>query len=194
MGTLITGGMLMIVILILLVLGILYAIVQYNRLIRMRNQIDEGWAQIDVQLRRRFDLIPNLVETVKGYASHERETLEKVTQARAAVANAGSGVANQAEAQNMLTGALKSLFAVAEAYPDLKANQNFLALQEELAGTEGKIAYARQYYNDSVMQFNALQQTFPTNIIAGMFGFKEKEYFRIEEAAAREPVKVSFTK
>jgi LemA protein len=189
----ITTGILMIIFLILFILAILYAIVQYNRLIRLKNQIDEGWAQIDVQLRRRFDLIPNLVETVKGYAAHERETLEKVTQARSAVANAGADIAKQAEAQNILTGALKSLFAVAEAYPDLKANQNFLALQEELTGTEGKIAYARQYYNDTVMQFNALQQTFPTNIIAGMFGFKERQYFQIEEPAAREPVKVSFT-
>jgi len=189
----ITTGILMIIFLIIFILAILFAIVQYNRLIRLKNQIDEGWAQIDVQLRRRFDLIPNLVETVKGYAAHERETFEKVTQARSAVANAGADVAKQAEAQNILTGALKSLFAVAEAYPDLKANQNFLALQEELTGTEGKIAYARQYYNDTVMQFNALQQTFPTNVIAGMFGFKERQYFQIEEPAAREPVKVSFT-
>jgi LemA protein len=189
----ITTGILMIIFLIIFILAILFAIVQYNRLIRLKNQIDEGWAQIDVQLRRRFDLIPNLVETVKGYAAHERETFEKVTQARSAVTNAGADVAKQAEAQNILTGALKSLFAVAEAYPDLKANQNFLALQEELTGTEGKIAYARQYYNDTVMQFNALQQTFPTNVIAGMFGFKERQYFQIEEPAAREPVKVSFT-
>jgi LemA protein len=170
---------------------VLMAIGMYNSLVTLRNRCDNGWSQIDVQLRRRYDLIPNLVETVKGYAKHEREVFEKVTQARAAAANA-QGVKAQAEADNMLTGALKSLFAVAEAYPDLKANQNFLMLQEELAGTEGKIAYARQFYNDTVMKFNMKQQVFPSNIIANMFGFKTREYFQIEEEIAKGPVKVQF--
>jgi LemA protein len=146
---------------------------------------------VDVQLRRRYDLIPNLVETVKGYAKHEAGTFEKVTEARSKAINAGT-VKEQGQAENMLTGALKSLFAVVENYPDLKANQNFLMLQEELAGTEGKIAYARQFYNDIVMKFNLRQQVFPSNIIANMFSFKEKEYFEIEEEEAREPVKVKF--
>jgi LemA protein len=167
------------------------AIGMYNSLVTLRNRCDNGWSQIDVQLRRRYDLIPNLVETVKGYAKHEREVFEKVTQARAAAASA-QGVKAQAEADNMLTGALKSLFAVAEAYPDLKANQNFLMLQEELAGTESKIAYARQFYNDTVMKFNMKQQVFPSNIIANMFGFKPRDYFQIEEEIAKGPVKVQF--
>jgi len=163
----------------------------YNGLIRLRNRSDNAWAQVDVQLRRRYDLIPNLVETVKGYAAHEKETFQKVTEARAQAINAGT-VAEQGKAENMLTGALKSLFAVVESYPDLKANQNFLMLQEELAGTEGKIAYARQFYNDTVMKFNTKQQVFPSNIVAGMFNFQEKEYFEIEEPEAKEPVKVEF--
>jgi LemA protein len=170
---------------------VLMAIGMYNSLVTLRNRCDNGWSQIDVQLRRRYDLIPNLVETVKGYAKHEREVFEKVTQARAAAANA-QGVKAQAEADNMLTGALKSLFAVAEAYPDLKANQNFLMLQEELAGTESKIAYARQFYNDTVMKFNMKQQVFPSNIIANMFGFKPRDYFQIEDEIAKGPVKVQF--
>jgi len=163
----------------------------YNGLIRLRNRSDNAWAQVDVQLRRRYDLIPNLVETVKGYAAHEKETFQKVTEARAQAINAGT-VAEQGKAENMLTGALKSLFAVVESYPDLKANQNFLMLQEELAGTEGKIAYARQFYNDTVMKFNTKQQVFPSNIVASMFNFQEKEYFEIEEPEAKEPVKVEF--
>jgi LemA protein len=163
----------------------------YNRLITLRNRCDNAWAQVDVQLRRRYDLIPNLVETVKGYAKHEREVLEKVTEARAKAINAQT-IKEQGEAENFLTGALKSLFAVVENYPDLKANQNFLMLQEELAGTESKIAYARQFYNDMVMKFNTKLQVFPSNIIARMFNFAEKDYFEIEEPAAREPVKVSF--
>ncbi|MFQ6108012.1 MAG: LemA family protein [Candidatus Aminicenantales bacterium] len=163
----------------------------YNRLINLRNRCDNAWAQVDVQLRRRYDLIPNLVETVKGYAKHEREVFEKVTEARSKAINAGT-VKEQGEAENMLTGALKSLFAVVENYPELKANQNFLMLQEELAGTEGKIAYARQFYNDSVMKFNVRQQVFPSNIVAKMFNFKEKEYFEIEEPEARAPVEVKF--
>ena len=163
----------------------------YNSLVVMRNRCDNGWAQVDVQLRRRYDLIPNLVESVKGYAKHEREVFQNVTEARASAINANT-VKDQAQAENMLSGALKTLFAVAENYPELKANQNFLLLQEELAGTEGKIAYARQFYNDTVMKFNAKQQVFPASIIARMFNFKEREYFEIEAPAAKEPVKVSF--
>lgn len=171
--------------LLILVIGI------YNTLIRLRNRCNNAWAQVDVQLRRRYDLIPNLMETVKGYAKHEREVFQKVTEARSKAINAGT-VKEQGAAENMLTGALKSLFAVVENYPDLKANQNFLMLQEELAGTEGKIAYARQFYNDMTMKFNVKQQVVPSNIIANMFNFKEKEYFEIEEPEAREPVKVKF--
>jgi LemA protein len=166
-------------------------IAMYNSLITLRNRCDNAWSQVDVQLRRRYDLIPNLVETVKGYAKHEREVFEKVTQARASAINAQT-VKDQSQAENALSGALKSLFAVAENYLDLKATQNFLMLQEELAGTEGKVAYSRQFYNDTVMKFNMRQQVFPSNIIAGMFGFKPRDYFQIEEDVARGPVKVSF--
>ena len=177
--------------LIIIAVIVIYVVGLYNSLVTLRNRCDNAWAQVDVQLKRRYDLIPNLVETVKGYAKHEREVFEKVTQARTA-AIAATGVKDQGVAENMLSGALKSLFAVAEAYPELKANQNFLMLQEELAGTESKIAYARQFYNDIVMKFNTKQQVFPSNIIAGMFQFKPKEYFEIEEPAAKEPVKVQF--
>ncbi len=177
--------------LIAIAVVIILAVGIYNSLVNLRNRCDNGWAQVDVQLRRRYDLIPNLVLTVKGYAKHEREVFQNVTEARAKAINAGT-VKDQGQAENMLTGALKSLFAVVENYPDLKANQNFLMLQEELAGTEGKIAYARQFYNDSVMKFNVKQQVFPSNIVANMFNFKEKEYFEIEEPAAREPVEVKF--
>lgn len=163
----------------------------YNRLVVLRNRVDNAWSQIDVQLRRRYDLIPNLVETVKGYASHESETFEKVTQARNMAVNAGS-VAEQGAAENMLTGALKSLFAVAEAYPELKANENFMMLQEELSGTESKIAYARQFYNDSVMSFNTAIQSFPANLIAGIFGFTARDYFEVELAEMREAPQVKF--
>lgn len=170
---------------------IVVAIGIYNSLIILRNRCDNSWAQVDVQLRRRYDLIPNLVETVKGYAKHEREVFQKVTEARTQAINAGT-VKEQGQAENMLSGALKTLFAVAENYPELKANQNFLMLQEELSGTESKIAYSRQFYNDTVMKFNAKQQVFPSNVIAKMFNFKEKEYFEIGEPEAKEPVKVSF--
>jgi LemA protein len=183
-GLLIALGAL-VVVLVVTVIGL------YNHFVTLRNRIDNAWHQIDVQLRRRYDLIPNLVETVKGYAAHERGTFEAVTQARAAAISA-KGVKEQAQAETMLTGALKTLFAVAEAYPDLKANQNFLALQEELTGTEGKIAFARQFYNDEVMQFNTAIQRFPGNIVASVFTFQAREYFEIEEAEAREPVKVKF--
>ncbi len=180
-------------IILLIILGVIivFVIGIYNALIQLRNRCENAWAQVDVQLRRRYDLIPNLVETVKGYAKHERELFQKVTEARASAINAGT-VKEQGQAENMLSGTLKSLFAVAENYPELKANQNFMMLQEELAGTEGKIAYARQFYNDMGMKFNTKQQVFPANIIAGMFNFLEREYFEIEEAEAKEPVKVEF--
>ena len=172
------------------VLLVLFLVMGYNKLVRLRNQVEAAWSQIDVQLRRRYDLIPNLVETVKGYAAHERETLESVTRARQQ-AMATEGVENQAQAENMLTQALRQLFAVAEAYPDLKANQNFLALQEELTGTEGRIAFSRQFYNERVLAYdNALEQ-FPSNILAGMFNFKEEGYFETEEAT-RDAVRVDF--
>ena len=171
-------------------LVLLYGLITYNRLVRLRVRTENAWSQIDVQLRRRYDLIPNLVETVKGYAKHEKGTFEAVTQARANAINA-QGVAAQAQAENQITSALKSLFAVAEAYPDLKANQNFLNLQEELTGTEGRIAYARQFYNDAVLRLNTKIQSFPSNILAGMFGFKEHEYFEADDTS-RGPVSVQF--
>ncbi len=170
---------------------LLYLIVAYNGLVRIRNGVQEAWAQIDVQLKRRYDLIPNLVETVKGYAGHEKETLEAVIKARQVGIDA-SGIKDQAMAENMITGALKSLFALSEAYPDLKANQNFLGLQEELSSTENKIGFARQYYNNQVRIMNTRVEMFPTNIIAGMFGFKRAEFFELEEEAAREVPQVKF--
>jgi LemA protein len=179
-----------IIIVVVLVLLVIYVIAQYNGLVRLKNRVDGAWAQIDVQLKRRYDLIPNLVETVKGYASHERETLEAVIQARNSAVSA-SGPAEQAQSENILTGALRNLFALSEAYPDLKANQNFLALQEELTGTEGRIAYARQYYNDSVLSYNTKIQTFPANIFAGMFNFTAREYFEADDES-RGNVKVEF--
>ena len=162
----------------------------YNRLVRLRNRIEAAWSQIDVQLKRRYDLIPNLVETVRGYAQHERETFEAVTRARQQ-AQAASGVEEQAAAENMLTSALRQLFAVAEAYPDLKANQNFLALQEELTGTEGRIAFSRQFYNEQVLAYDNAREVFPTSMVAGMFNFEPKPYFEAEEQS-REPVRVDF--
>ncbi|HVF52218.1 MAG TPA: LemA family protein [Actinomycetota bacterium] len=162
----------------------------YNRLVRLRNRTEAGWAQIDVQLKRRHDLIPNLVETVKGYASHERETLEAVIRARQQ-AVAAEGVEQQAQAENFLTGALRQLFALSEAYPDLKANQNFLALQEELTATEERIAFARQFYNEQVLAYDNALEAFPSNMIAGMFGFQPRAYFETEDAA-RAPVRVDF--
>lgn len=172
------------------ILFLLWVVFLYNRMVVLRNRIENAWSQIDVQLRRRYDLIPNLVETVKGYAAHEKGVFEEVTKARAAMTQA-HGVAEQGQAQNMISDALKSLFAVAEAYPELKANQNFMMLQEEISGTESKIAYARQFYNDTVMAYNTLIQSFPANTLAGMFGFAERDYFPME-IAAREPVKVQF--
>jgi LemA protein len=169
---------------------VIMLIFTYNRLVRLRNRIEAAWAQIDVQLKRRHDLIPNLVETVKGYAAHERETFENVTKARQQ-AVAATGVEGQAQAENMLTQALRQLFAVAEAYPDLKANQNFLALQEELTGTESRIAFSRQFYNEQVLTYDNAIESFPTNIIAGAFNFGAKPYFEAEEQS-REPVRVDF--
>jgi LemA protein len=165
-----------IVIVVLVILLLLFFWLGYNRLVKKRNQVDNAWSQIDVQLKRRHDLIPNLVETVKGYAAHERGTFEAVTAARANAINAQTPV-EQAQAENVLSGALKSLFAVAEAYPDLKANQNFLNLQEELTSAEDRVAYARQFYNDSVLGYNTQIQKFPTVLLAGMFHFEKREYF-----------------
>jgi LemA protein len=178
------------VILALVVMVGLLFIGKYNQLVSLRNRIQNAWSQIDVQLRRRYDLIPNLIETVKGYAAHEKSIFENVAKAREGMMTA-QGAAAQGEAQNQITTALKSLFAVAEAYPQLKANENFMALQEELSGTESKIAYSRQFFNDQVMTFNTLIQTFPGNIVAGMFGFTQHEYFQMEDAA-REPIHVDF--
>ena len=169
---------------------VIATIAVYNRLVQLRNRVEAAWAQIDVQLKRRYDLIPNLVETVKGYAAHERETLEAVTRARQQAVDA-RGIEEQAQAENMLTQTLRQLFAVAEAYPDLKANQNFMQLQEELTATESRIAYSRQFYNESALAYDNARETFPTNMIAGMFNFEEKPYFEAE-AASRENVKVDF--
>src|SRR5881397_583710 len=169
-------------------LVLLYAVFTYNRLVRLRVRTENSWSQIDVQLRRRYDLIPNLVETVKGYAAHERELFEEVAQARSAAIGA-SGAAQQASAENAITSGLRRLLAVAENYPDLKASTNFLALQEELTGTESKIAYARQYYNEQVRLLNTRIQSFPSSVIAGAFRFDRHEFFDIEDAA-RGPVQV----
>jgi LemA protein len=179
-----------IVIVVIVVLIGLFFWLGYNGLVKRRNQVDNAWSQIDVQLKRRHDLIPNLVETVKGYAAHERGTFEAVTQARANAINAQSP-AEQAQAENVLSGALKSLFAVAEAYPDLKANQNFLNLQEELTSAEDRVAYARQYYNDSVLSYNTQIQKFPTVLLAGMFNFEKREFYDAEPEATETP-QVSF--
>jgi LemA protein len=175
---------------VLLVVLVAYLILLYNGLVKLRNRIENAWAQIDVQLKRRYDLIPNLVETVKGYASHESGTLEAVIQARN-MATQAQGPQQQAEAENMISGALKSLFALQESYPDLKANQNFLELQEELTATEGRIAYARQFYNDMVFKYNTKIQSFPAVVIAGMMKFTEREYFEADDES-RGPVEVSF--
>jgi LemA protein len=172
----------------LVVLLVVVGIVLYNRLVALRNRVDNGWSQIDVQLRRRYDLIPNLVETVRGYATHERELFERVTEARSRAMDA-SGVAAQADAENAVSAGLRQLLAVVEAYPDLKANQGFLALQEELTGTESKIAYARQFYNDQVMRLNTAIQTFPSLLVARLGGFTEREFFDIEDPI-RGPVEV----
>ena len=194
MGGLGLGGMALVVLLVigglaLLVVG--WLVLTYNGLVRLRNGVKNAWAQIDVQLRRRYDLIPNLVETVKGYAAHEKETFENVVKARQAGIDASS-IKEQGQAENMITGALRKLFALSEAYPDLKANTNFLALQEELASTENKIGFARQYYNDAVQTFNTRQQMFPANMVARMMGFEPSDFFELEEAEMREAPKVEF--
>jgi LemA protein len=173
---------------------LIFFIATFNGLIRLRNQLRNAWAQIDVQLKRRHDLIPNLVETVKGYRIHERETLEAVTKARnIAVQAASAGAAERGKVEGELSGALARLLAVVERYPDLKANQNFLALQEELTSTENKISFSRQYYNDSVLGLNNKIQMFPSNVIAGMTGFKPGEFFEVTIAEERAAPKVSFT-
>ena len=181
----------LIAIIAVLVLVVLAVIGIYNTLVRLRNQVDNAWSQIDVQLKRRHDLIPNLVETAKGYMKHERETFETITNARAAAMGA-KNVADAAKAEGALGEALSKFLLVVENYPDLKANQNFLALQEELTSTENKISFARQNYNDQVLFFNNKIQMFPSNIIAGMFGFGKRDFFEIEVAAEREVPKVSF--
>ena len=178
---------------VVVVLALIFA-GMYNGLVRMRNQVKNAWAQIDVQLKRRHDLIPNLVATVKGYAAHERQTFEAVTNARnLALSAVGKGVGAQSKAEADLSGALSRLLAVAENYPDLKANQNFLALQEELTSTENKISFSRQFYNDSVLGYNNKIQMFPSNIVAGVTGFKTDEFFEVEAPAEREAPKVSFS-
>lgn len=183
------------ILLIALAVLVLWVIYAYNRLVSLVNQAKEAWSDIQVQLKRRYDLIPNLVETVKGYATHEASAFENVTKARAAAMGAGTNPAAKAQAENMLTGALKSLFAVSEAYPQLRANENFLQLQKELGDTEDKIQASRRFYNTTVMTLNTAEQTFPGNIIANVFSFKPMDLFELApaDAAAAEPVKVDFS-
>lgn len=182
-GLLIAGGVLVVI--------VLWFIATYNGLVRARNEVKNAWAQIDVQLKRRHDLIPNLVETAKGYVKHERETLETIAKARAG-AVAASGVAQVGQAESQLNNALRGFYAVAENYPDLKANANFLAIQEELSSTENKVGFARQFYNDSVLKLNTMIESIPSNIVAGMGGFQKADLFQIENAAEREVPKVQF--
>jgi LemA protein len=178
---------------IVCILGLIY-LSNYNGLVRLRNELKNAWAQIDVQLKRRYDLIPNLVETVKGYVKHERETLEAVTRARNVAQQASSaGAGERAKLEGELSGALARLLVVVERYPELKANQNFLALQEELTSTENKISFSRQYYNDSVLKYNNKTQMFPSNIVANIGGFKAGEFFEVKSAEERLAPKVSFT-
>ena len=182
------------VVLVIVAIALLLAVllvVLYNRLVRLRNRAENAWAQVDVQLRRRYDLIPNLVETVKGYASHERTTFEEVTKARTAAQQAQT-VQEQAKAENILTEAIGRLFAVAERYPELRATENFQQLQGQLEETEGKIAVSRQVYNDAVLTYDTALETVPTNIVGNMFSFKAREYFEVEEPAAREAPRVQF--
>ncbi len=183
--------MVWIILLVVVAVIVIYGIASYNGLIRGRNQVENAWSQIDVQLKRRIDLIPNLIETVKAYAAHEKSTLEAVINARNAAMAAPATPHGQAEADSQVTGALRQLFALGEAYPDLKANQNFLALQEELSATEGRVAYARQFYNDSVPGYNTKLQAFPPVFFAKMLKFERREYFETDEAA-REVPKVQF--
>ena len=182
-----------IIIVAIIVVVALVFMLSYNGLVRLRNSVDSSWSQIGVQLQRRHDLIPNLVETVKGYAAHEKQTLEAVTAARAGAVNAqNQGPAQQAQAENVLTGALRQLFAVSEAYPDLKANTTMMSLMEEMTSTENKVAFARQAYNDSVMSYNTQRETFPTNMIAGMFNFGGAELFVVDKPEEKEAPKVQF--
>ena len=181
------------IILVIVVLIVIAVISMYNGLVSARIKVDNAWSQIDVQLQRRFDLIPNFVETVKGYAAHESETFEKIAQLRTSWANAGT-VAEKAELDNQLSGALKTIMAVSEGYPELKANQNFSELSEELRNTENKISFSRQFYNDNVTMYNEKLQLFPSNIIANMFNFKPRELFAVENNEARKNVKVDFGK
>lgn len=175
----------------IILVGVLWLWGAYNGLVRLKNQTDEAWSDIDVQLKRRYDLIPNLVETVKGYAAHERQAFENVTKARSAAMTA-QGPKAKGEAENMLAGALKSVFAIAEAYPDLKASQNFSKLQDELSDTENKIQAARRFYNGNVRDLNTRIQSFPTNMIAKNLGFAAREFFAVDNEAAKEPVAVKF--
>lgn len=186
-----TGWIVLAVLVGLVLIVGLWLITAYNGLVRRRIQTANAWSQIDVQLKRRHDLIPNLVETVRGYAGHERQTLESVIKARQQAIDA-SGVTDRAAAENMLTGALRQLFALSESYPDLKANQNFLRLQEELTSTENKIGYARQFYNDTVSLYNTAIQSFPTNVVANTFNFRGREFFEVEAAAERQAPQVKF--
>jgi LemA protein len=182
------------IVLAVIAAAIFAIIAMYNGLIRLKNRVDEAWSDIDVQLKRRYDLIPNLVETVKGYAAHEQATFEKVVNARnaAMAAQSGGDAKAQAEAENILSGTLKSIFALAENYPDLKANQNFLELQRELTDTEDKIQASRRFYNGNVRDFNTKLEVFPTNIMAGMLGFKRREFFEIADAKERDNIQVKF--
>ena len=185
--------MLILVLVVLLVILIGWVISAYNGLVTLRQRVKNAWSQIDVQLQRRFDLIPNLVESVKGYMSHEEGVLEKVTELRTSWAKAGT-ISEKAELDNQLSGALKTIMAVSENYPDLKANQNFTELQQELQNTENKIAFSRQFYNDSVTMYNTKLEVVPSNIIASMFGFKPEEFFKVDSEEARKNVKVDFNK
>lgn len=180
-------------IILIIALLIIAIIAMYNGLVSARVKVDNAWSQIDVQLQRRFDLIPNFIETVKGYAAHETETLEKVTSLRTSWANANT-VAEKAEIDNQLSGALKTIMAVSESYPDLKANKNFSELSEELRNTENKISFSRQFYNDTVTMYNEKLQIFPSNIIANIFNFKARDLFKTDSAEARQNVKVDFGK
>lgn len=180
-----------IIVLVVLVILVFWIVGMYNGLVRLRNQVKNAWSQIDVQLKRRHDLIPNLVETAKGYMKHERETLEAITNARSQAVQA-QGVANQAKAEGELNNAISRFMLVVENYPDLKASQNFLSLQEELASTENKVSFSRQFYNDQVLAFNTKIESVPTNIIAGMFNFKQAEFFEIETPSERQAPKVQF--
>lgn len=181
------------IVLVVVILIVVWVIGMYNGLVTARQKVENAWSQIDVQLQRRFDLIPNFVETVKGYMTHESETFEKIAQLRTSWANSSS-VGEKAQLDGELSGALKTIMAVSENYPDLKANQNFADLSEELRNTENKISFSRQFYNDSVTMYNTKLEVFPSNIIAGMFNFKQKELFAAESDEARKNVKVDFNK